>query len=235
MSGKLLVGSVLMSVILTSGVCIFLVPITTPAVLEFFPDLKEEDVDLNNTIADLREETVELNHTIADLNSEIDELKNEIEQFSDDGIILQSVVKQFYSEPDIFDSVLTNTEIPDTNATFSIRNQSKIFVIFSSYSRIGFASGVTNYLSFNVTLSVEGIGNSSLKIGMYQYSSTIDRTFPYHIYLIYETDPLPAGDYTIKAFYKSNADITGFNNYLLLSQGGEYNPRSLIIQEIKAN
>ena len=216
MGGKSIASSVLISIILTTGICILVIPLTTPTL---FPDLINEKQSLKDQIE-------ELNKTITSLN-------DQIQQSSDDGIILQSITKNIYSQAFIEDSQLNNIEIPDTNLTISIKDQSKIFATFSSYSRIGFNSGVSGYLSFNVTLSLEGVGNSSLQIAIFEYSDTIDRTFPYHIYLNYESNQLSAGDYVLKVFYKSNADLTGFNNYLLLSQGGEYNPRTLLAQEIK--
>jgi hypothetical protein len=152
----------------------------------------------------------------------------------DDGIILQSIYTEFDTPGNISDADLVFQKIPDTEASITVKENSRISVTFNAIFMIFIDSSLTLTTAYNLSIVVQGYGNKSFTILYYQRSTTASKLLLYNFHDTFITDPLTAGTYKVELFWKSVVDPAG-DNYLVLNDFlGMYivNPRFLLLSEL---
>ncbi len=144
------------------------------------------------------------------------------------------VYEEFRTSAIIADYNLTLVQVPDTQATITIRGNSRIWVEFNTPYVLGISGAFPGpgRVRYEFVLMVEGVGNRTTYLTYYTENAPgasfeLSSTF----YLNYVTEPLLAGTYTISVYWRSIYDRTGFN-YLLLNTMMYNWTRSLLLQEI---
>ncbi|MFX1571668.1 MAG: hypothetical protein ACFFB0_02885 [Promethearchaeota archaeon] len=88
--------------------------------------------------------------------------------------------------------------------------------------------------NFFVVLKIEGSGNQTMAIHFYDDSGPYPgttRVFSHNLNIVYQTESLPSGTYTVSVLWKSEYDATG-GVQLNLSFPAFNRTRTLLVQEI---
>ncbi len=154
----------------------------------------------------------------------------------DKSSILQRKLVTTSSEAYIGDVNTTEwIDVPDMNAIITTTGNSFLVLGFSTPYALQMGSGFTGSLRFNISLEVKGIGGHQGRIGYYS-GSAISALTEVHstFYLNFETDVLPASNYSIGVAWICVYDVPG-NNYLYFSYTVNFNfTRILSVWEIQA-
>lgn len=191
-----IVLSIVISVILTSGISYFMIPYLAPAPPE------SDDSDVIPT-----------------------------------GLILQSITLENSTLVSKNDEDVNWTVMSSMETTITTDGNSTLEVMFYSLMALYVQPDLqeSNGLTFNMTLEIEGVTNTSVLIF---YQRGIDNAYyifaeflPYSVFLRAETPVLLAGTYTIRVWWKSMGDAAGFNR-LTTGANSIENPYSLNVKEI---
>jgi len=153
--------------------------------------------------------------------------------YVDEGILFQSIYEEFDTNAYINDNALTYSEMPDTTLDISIQNNSRISVTFSAVGLLHIDDLFNIKVKFLIALQVEGVGNRTFTIIYYDNGGAVgyDREVVHTLHYIYVTDPLSAGTYSIKVYWKSEIDAAGINQLNLHGGAFDY-PRALWVLEL---
>ena len=191
MSGKVILASVLITVLVISPVVYFVLPL-------LYPGMKEE--------------------------------------ITDENLLLQSIYMEFDTQAILYDANLTSLLIPDTETIITTQGNSSLIVMFDCFSLVQLSDIFTGSVSFFINLVVEGVGNLTSMIYFLDLApATGDyRFFSEDITIIFTTQTLSAGNYTVGVYWYSGIDVAGDNAlWLNIDTYVDY-PRSLWIQEIRS-
>jgi hypothetical protein len=128
---------------------------------------------------------------------------------------------------------ITFQKIPDTEASITIQENSKISVTFNAMFVLILESSYSGACAYNISLVVSGYGNQTYTI-LYSKEGTGARLIPINFYVTFITDPLSAGTYLVEVYWKSYTNINPDHSLVLNNVVGLYfgNPRSLMILEL---
>ncbi|MFX1457021.1 MAG: hypothetical protein ACFFDB_16725 [Promethearchaeota archaeon] len=151
----------------------------------------------------------------------------------DEGIVLQSVYAEFDTEGIIYYDNITYQKIPDTEASITIQENSKISITFNAIFYLVLGAPYSGGCSYNISILVNGYGNQSYSIAYYK-DGTGTRIIPINFCVTYLTGSLSAGTYLVEVYWKSYVDINPDHALALNNVGGQIleNPRSLLILEL---
>jgi hypothetical protein len=191
-----IVLSIVISVILTSGISYFMIPYLAPAPPE------SDDSDVIPT-----------------------------------GLILQSITLENSTTVSKNDEDTNWTVMSSMETTITTKGNSTIEVIFYSLMALYVQPDLqeSNGLTFNMTLEIEGVTNTSVLIFYQRGIDNVNYIFaeflPYSVFLRIETSALAAGTYSIRVWWKSQGDGMGLNR-LTTGANSIENPYSLNVKEI---
>ena len=153
----------------------------------------------------------------------------------DNGIVVQSIYTEINTPCNITDGNLTYSKIPDTEASMTIRNNSRISVTFDVIFNMALDPSFSFAAIYNISIVVSGWGNKTYSILYYlDGAGGVARMVPIHFHATFITDPLPAGSYQVEVYWKSYVDQSG-DNYLWLGRfysESVTNPRSILLHEL---
>ena len=155
---------------------------------------------------------------------------------TDNSSILQRKLVTSSSEAYIGDVNTTDwIDVPDMHAIITTTGNSFLVLGFSTPYALQMGSGYVGSLRFNISLEVTGIGGHQGRIGYYSGSPSTTLTEIHGtFYLTFETDVLPASNYSIGVAWICDYDVAG-NNYLYFSYTVNFNfTRTLSVWEIQA-
>jgi hypothetical protein len=152
---------------------------------------------------------------------------------TDEGIVLQSIYIESNTAASITYENTTYQKIPETEATITIRSNSKISVTFQAMFLLVLEASYSGGCVYNISLVVNGHGNKSYTITYYK-DGTGTRIIQVNFHDTYITDSLPAGTYLVEVYWKSYADVNPDHFLALNYVVGQYleNPRSLCLLEL---
>lgn len=151
----------------------------------------------------------------------------------DKGILVQSIYLENNSQAFIVDSDTIYEEVPDTEINITIEQNSRILAIFSGEATLSIGTTFNFGVNFFVTLDIEGVGNRTMRIHFYDNGgpTATTREITHNLCNVYQSEPLPAGTYTVSVYWKSEYDATG-SAQLILSTIANPKTRALLVQEL---
>ncbi|MHA2289119.1 MAG: hypothetical protein ACXABG_10065 [Promethearchaeota archaeon] len=152
----------------------------------------------------------------------------------EEGIVLQSIYSETSTPALLADNNLTYQKIPDTEASITIQENSKISVTFNAMFMLMLDSSFQMSCVFNISIVIPGYGNQSYTIVYFRGGTSVSAFVPVNFYGTFVTDPLPANTYQVEVYWKSFVDPSGDNYLWLNSFLNLYieNPRSLTLLEL---
>jgi hypothetical protein len=152
------------------------------------------------------------------------------------GDVIQVQKAEFQNYCFCNDDEVTQKEMNGTRMTIDTTGDSYIMVGFSTLFMLGVGSGfiATDYISFNITMVILGVGNYStfLEFGHVEPDQWFTIPFSWKV----NTPTISEGTYEITMYWHSRHDASGAN-YLSANHNSptfKYNIRSLVVQEIAA-
>ncbi|MHA1978224.1 MAG: hypothetical protein ACW98F_07085 [Candidatus Hodarchaeales archaeon] len=154
---------------------------------------------------------------------------------TDRSVILQSLYQETDASASTYDHFTTYLDVPETYINITLEENSKIRAEFSTPYVLGIRQEFTagSHLYFNVSLNIIGVGKRETIIKYYEDVALSSwREIGASLYIVYQTDELPAGTYEIKVRWVSRTDVPG-DNYLTFSLLPNHRRlRALTVQEI---
>ncbi|MCK4379802.1 MAG: hypothetical protein KAW51_01610 [Candidatus Lokiarchaeota archaeon] len=147
--------------------------------------------------------------------------------------MLQSIYHEANTQAYINDIDTTYEKVPDTEVNITIEENSRILVSFCSVVTLHIGANFDISMNFFIVLDIEGVENRTLRIHFYDNSGTYlaIRELTHSANMVYQTDTLTAGTYTVSVYWKSEFDAIGDSQLILSSPTGN-RTRSLLVQEI---
>jgi archaellum component FlaF (FlaF/FlaG flagellin family) len=154
---------------------------------------------------------------------------------SDKNTVYQTLYQEYTSKELIYDSQTNYTAMNNTNMNITIKNGSRIAVVFNCPTILTIASTFHGgFVMFHVALVIEGVGNRTNFVGFSDFGPATGymRQTTEDLYMNYMTDDLPSGTYNISVQWRSYIDVDGSNSLKVYSDHVNVS-RSLMVQEIK--
>ncbi len=125
-------------------------------------------------------------------------------------------------------------DVPDMDAIITTAGNSFLVLSFSTPYALQMGITFIGGTRFNISLGVNGIGNHIGRIGY--YSTWVTGFFEIHgtFFLNFETDVLPASNYSIEVSWVSEQDATGDNTLYFNYPAGFNLTRTLSVWEVQA-
>ncbi len=124
--------------------------------------------------------------------------------------------------------------MPSTEINFTTQGNTKLAVSFEATILFHLSSDFSISTKYNITLAIIGVQNKSTRISYYTNAPLGNiKEDVENVHISFETSSLPAGTYTITAYWHSLIDATHGTTQLVAATNSYQYPRSIYVQELK--